>query len=93
VNETNSNEITCQELMELVTEYLENTLPEQERNRFDNHLAGCGGCTTYVEQARQTIRLTGRLTEESLAPTARDQLLSAFRDWKTNNADRNSPTG
>lgn len=75
-------ELTCQELVELVTSYLENTLPAAERARFDAHLAGCPGCTNYVEQARATIEIAGRLNESSLPPAARDELLSVFRHWK-----------
>lgn len=61
-------ELTCQELVELVTEYLEHTLPPIDVARFEAHLSGCTGCTNYVEQARRTIDLTGRLTEDSLPP-------------------------
>jgi anti-sigma factor RsiW len=77
-----SNDLTCQELVELVTEYVEGALPPGKRVRFEQHLAVCPGCTTYVEQMRQTIRETGRLTEESLEPDTRDQLLELFRNWK-----------
>jgi anti-sigma factor RsiW len=65
---TPPQELTCQELVELVTEYLEQTLPPAERTRFEAHLAGCRGCRTYVEQMRQTIQALGTLTEESLPP-------------------------
>ncbi|NJC94871.1 MAG: anti-sigma factor [Anaerolineales bacterium] len=74
--------LTCKELVELVTEYLEGTLPEAIHLRMDHHLSDCDGCTHYVEQMRQTIRLTGRLKEESLMPHQRDDLLRLFRDWK-----------
>jgi hypothetical protein len=77
-----NNELTCQELVELVTDYLENALAKPERARFEAHLAGCQGCTIYVEQARRTIRLTGRLTEAALPPAALDEFLSVFRNWK-----------
>lgn len=75
-------ELTCRELVEIVTEYLEGTLPPGERERFDAHLLDCPGCTTYLEQMRETIRLTGRLREDGLAPSVRDDLLAAFRGWK-----------
>ena len=74
--------MTCKELVELVTEYLEGTLPDETRRRMESHLAGCDGCTNYLEQMRQTIRLTGQLREESLTPQQRDDLLRLFRDWK-----------
>jgi anti-sigma factor RsiW len=77
-----ADEMTCKELVELVTEYLEGTLPNATRIRMESHLSGCDGCTHYLEQMRQTIRLTGRLGEESLTPQQRDDLLRLFGDWK-----------
>lgn len=73
--------MTCQELVELVTEYLEGTLPADVRARMERHLSGCDGCTHYLEQMRQTIRLMGQVREESLTPAQRDDLLRLFRDW------------
>jgi anti-sigma factor RsiW len=75
-------ELSCQELVELVTDYLEDALSSEDRARFDRHLVGCPGCVTYVEQIRATVRLSGRLTEESLDPRLRDALLAAFRNWR-----------
>ena len=80
--ETSDGEMTCQELVELVTEYLEGTLPAPQRARFEHHLAGCTYCSTYLEQMREVIRTLGRLTWEALPPQAADALLGAFRDWK-----------
>jgi len=74
--------LSCRELVELVTEYLEGALPAPERDRFESHIATCPDCTNYLAQMRTTIRLSGVLTEESLSPTARAQLLVAFRTWK-----------
>ena len=74
--------MTCHELVELVTEYLEGTLPVEQRARFEQHLAPCPGCADYLEQMRLTIRATGRLAEESLEPRTRDALLAVFRGWK-----------
>jgi predicted anti-sigma-YlaC factor YlaD len=74
--------MTCKELVELVTEYLEGALPIETRTRMDNHLAGCDGCTNYLEQMRQTIRLTGQIREETLTLQQRDDLLRLFSDWK-----------
>ena len=73
--------ITCKELIELVTDYVEDELPATERMSFEEHLAVCGPCRAYLKQMRDTIRLTGALTEETIDPTARDALLRAFRDW------------
>jgi anti-sigma factor RsiW len=76
------DDLSCRELVEIVTEYLEGTLPTNERARVDAHLANCPGCSTYIEQMRETVRLTGRLREEDVRPAAREALLQAFRDWK-----------
>ena len=78
----NLNPLSCQELVELVTQYLEGVMPKEERARFENHLMRCHGCTTYVEQMRHTIQITGKLSEETIAPEAKDQLLALFRNWK-----------
>ncbi len=77
-----SEDLTCEQLVELVTEYLDGALSARERERFEAHLSYCPGCTSYVEQIGTTIRLTGEpLTEESLSPEMRETLLSQFRDW------------
>jgi len=78
------SDLTCQELVELVTDYLENCMAPDERVRFEAHIMVCPGCRTYVEQMRQTIRAIGQLTEESLDPTTQDKLLALFRNWKRN---------
>jgi anti-sigma factor RsiW len=75
-------ELTCRELVELVTDYLEGTLPDRDRDRFEAHIAGCDGCTNYLFQIRETIRLTGLLTEDQIPVEQRDALLDAFRGWR-----------
>jgi anti-sigma factor RsiW len=74
--------LSCKELVELVTDYLEGRLTWGERRRFDRHLKDCPYCRAYVDQMRLVIQTLGRLTEESISPQARDELLVAFRDWK-----------
>jgi anti-sigma factor RsiW len=76
-------QLSCRELVELVTDYLEGALGEADRRRFDAHIAGCGGCTRYLEQLRLTIRLTGTLTPSDLSPEAETALLGAFRGWRS----------
>jgi anti-sigma factor RsiW len=76
------HELSCKELVELVTDYLEGTLPEDRRVDFDAHLTECEGCTNYLAEMRQTITLTGTLSEADLSPEARDTLLKLFHDWK-----------
>lgn len=78
-----ATELTCRELVEIVTDYLEDRLSPLDRRRFEEHLAACEGCANYVEQMRDTIRLVGRLTEDAIPVPARERLLQAFRDWKS----------
>jgi anti-sigma factor RsiW len=78
-----SADLSCAELVELVTEYLDDALTPEERRRFDEHLGGCRGCRAYVDQMRKTIDATGRLREEELDPRGRAELLAAFRGWNS----------
>ena len=77
-----NDDLTCQELVALVTEYLEGALPPPERLRFEEHLVSCRVCPHYFEQLRTTVRLVGTLAETDLEPPVRTSLLDAFRDWK-----------
>jgi hypothetical protein len=76
-------ELTCKELVEVVTDYLEGGMPAQRRLLFEEHLAFCDWCRTYLEQLRTTIRLTGTLEEEDIGPAARAALLGVFRAWRS----------
>ena len=75
-------EMPCRELVELITDYLEGTLSEVDRLRFEQHLAECRHCRTYLLQMRQTIQALGKLPEETIPDEVKSQLLRAFRDWK-----------
>ena len=74
--------ISCQELVELATDYLEGALAEEERALFEEHISFCEGCVWYVEQMSLTISATGTLREEDVPAEARERLLSAFRGWR-----------
>ncbi len=76
-----SDPLTCHELVELITEYLEGALSAEDRRRVDEHLDVCEGCRRYLEQMRETIRLTGMLTEDQIPDEQKASLLEAFRDW------------
>jgi anti-sigma factor RsiW len=76
-------QLSCRELVELVTDYLEGALSPEEHERFDEHIAGCGGCKVYLEQIRQTIRALGYMPDDRLAPDAERTLLEAFRGWRS----------
>ena len=77
-----AEQLTCQELVELVTDYLDGALSPRDHERFEAHIAECDGCRGYVEQMRVTIWLSGTIGPEQLDPDAQEKLLEAFRDWK-----------
>jgi anti-sigma factor RsiW len=68
-------------MVELVTDYLEGRLSRRDRRRFEKHIAACDGCTRYLEQMRETIRVLGKLEERHISRKAKSELLDAFRDW------------
>jgi hypothetical protein len=74
--------LSCRELVELVTDYLEGALSPAERERFEHHAGRCKGCGRYLEQMRVTLRVVGRIEPESISSDAERALLDAFRDWK-----------
>jgi len=74
-------ELTCAQVVEIVTAYLEGSLIPEDRERVEEHLVFCGGCSMYLEQMRETIALTGRLEPEDIPPVLQDKLLAAFREW------------
>ena len=71
--------MTCRELVDRITDYVEGTLPEADRRRFESHLAECPYCRAYVDQMRATIARLGQQREESLNPATRERLLAGFR--------------
>ncbi len=78
-----NTEFSCQEMTEVVTNYLDDALPPDEQERFERHLSYCAGCNTYVEQIRETIRQTGNVPrEESLPPALREEILAQFKNWR-----------
>jgi anti-sigma factor RsiW len=74
--------LTCQEMVELVTDYLEGTLGWRDRRRVARHLDACAACTRYVEQMRATLDLLGTVPVDTLSPEAQATLLDAFRDLR-----------
>ena len=75
-------QLSCQELVELVTDYLEGALSPDDHRTVEEHLAGCDGCTTYVDQMRTTLRITGTLRADALTPEAEAVLREVFRGWR-----------
>ena len=77
-----SDALSCKEVVELVTEYLEAALLPAAQARFEEHVADCSDCQTYVQQIQQTISLLHMLAEDPLFPESREQLLQVFQTWK-----------
>ncbi len=75
--------MSCRQLVEVVTDYLDGALSSRDQARFERHIHACEGCQAHLEQVRRTIRLVGKLTEADLSPEARDVLLEAFRSWRS----------
>jgi hypothetical protein len=74
--------LTCKELVQLVTEYLENALSPEDRLRFEQHVMICPPCRAYLAQMRGTLRIAGTLSEEDVSPDAERTLVEAFRSWQ-----------
>ena len=81
-----ARELTCAQIVELVTAYLEGALEPDDRERFEEHLVFCDGCDRYLEQMRLTIDVTGRLEPGELPPALEERLLEAFRGWREGRA-------
>ncbi len=74
--------LACQQVVEMVTDYLEGALAPGDRDRFEAHLAGCPHCTEYLAQMRETIRVSGQITPEDLSPEMRDAFTDLYRRWR-----------
>jgi anti-sigma factor RsiW len=74
--------LSCQEIVELVTDYVEDAMDAELRASFEAHLAGCEGCTHYLDQIEATIRLAGTIEPQELSPAFRAGLFEAFRDFE-----------
>ena len=78
----NQNELNCQEVVELVTDYLEQVLLPEKQAQFEEHIEECPGCDTYLEQVQQTIMMLRKLSELQMFPGTKQDLLEIFREWK-----------
>jgi predicted anti-sigma-YlaC factor YlaD len=76
------NDLTCAEVVEIVTEYLEGGLTVADRDRFEEHLAFCSSCLTYLDQMRETISGLADVRQEEPSPQLQADLIEAFRNWK-----------
>ncbi len=78
----NMDNLSCQEVVELVTDYLEQALLPEKRIQFEEHIADCPGCLTYIEQIQQTIVMLRNLAKQPMFPETKQELLEIFRNWK-----------
>jgi anti-sigma factor (TIGR02949 family) len=76
-------ELTCVEVVELVTAYLDRRLTADDAERFEEHLAFCDGCSTYLDQMRATIAATGSVRDDDVPAELRDGLLATFRELRS----------
>jgi anti-sigma factor RsiW len=74
-------QFSCQQMVELVTEYLDGVMEPRRRARFEAHLAGCDGCSNYLEQFRTTVAVVGRIDVADVPESIMNELVSAFRTW------------
>ena len=74
--------LTCRQIAELVTDYLEGRLPLMQRARFQLHLGMCRHCRAYLRQMKTTIKVLGKLPQEPAPPDLPEELLRRFRNWK-----------
>lgn len=74
--------LVCQEVVELVTDYLEGAMPPRERARFESHIADCPNCRRYLAQMRTTLDVLGRIEAEAVAPEAMDEMIELYRRWQ-----------
>jgi len=79
---TGRDAMDCNQLVELVTAYLDGSLDLETRARFDMHLVECDGCENYLQQFRETVRALGKIRDDDLVPRFRNRLLEAFKDFR-----------
>jgi anti-sigma factor RsiW len=75
--------MNCRQVVELMTDYLEGALSAVERARFEDHIAGCDGCRAYLAQLQTARRILGRLADEPVPAAVENELLEAFRSWRS----------
>ena len=74
--------VTCEEIVELVTDYLEHALDSETAALFEEHINFCDGCEAYLRQVRATIETVSEIDPVDVPAETSARLLEAFRDWK-----------
>jgi anti-sigma factor RsiW len=82
VRRPGAHDITCQQAVSLVTAYLDSALRPRNRARFEAHVAECPHCDEHLKQIEVSIRVTGAVRVEDLAPAARQDLVDVYRRWR-----------
>lgn len=82
MTELRAPRLTCREVVELLSDHLDGTLPARQRARVAAHLQTCPECTAYLEQLRATIGALGRLREQDVPVPILERLVAAFRTWR-----------
>jgi anti-sigma factor RsiW len=75
--------VTCRQVVELMTDYLEGALSSADRTRFEEHIAGCDGCRAYLAQLATTRRVLSKLADEPIPPDLQAELVKTFKNWKS----------
>ena len=75
--------MTCREVVELMTDYLDGVLSATDRARFEQHMTGCDGCRAYLDQLRTARMLMGRVAYEPVPEPLKAELMNAFRSWRS----------
>jgi anti-sigma factor RsiW len=76
-----TDDMSCAELVERITEYLEGAMSPAELRRVEAHLAYCDGCVSHLEQMRIAVRLVRAQPPERSSPALEERLAAAFREW------------
>jgi anti-sigma factor RsiW len=79
---TTDDELSCQQVVEIITDYLEDALDPRDRLHVEEHLALCPGCKVYLDQMRSTVRALGHIPVDTLSQRAQADLMLAFRQFR-----------
>ena len=91
MTDANQKELNCQEVVELVTEYLEQALLPEKQAQFEKHVENCPGCDIYLQQVQQTIMMLRKLSEQQTFPETKQELLEIFQNWKQDESKSDFP--
>ena len=86
--------LSCQEITEIITDYLEGRMSFSDRMRFQMHVGMCKHCRAYLRQMKATIGSLGQLPDEPMPTDVRDEMRERFAAWNaTRLADAKKNSG